>query len=965
MNSCSWLFLKGGKRNALYASSILLLVSAFLIISPAGLAQPGVQERDETFSRNRKFVAQISETEINKPMLTVFKVEGEQRTFYWNRALVSKEEEEDANFMPMGNYRYQYEKLVSNDGNTAILRARHYFGGGEQPAFRVLTKKGVDQSYTMEELLAPVDDFLEEEINFHTVGKPLELLLDEEEPGIYVFWESTSGKWVVVDLESAKLLVASGEQEKRLNAFGLEKAREVVREHQPDRLKRALTPLKRKAAEMIPGIIANPGAGMFREMPAGAYRFLAKQQKPEDKGWIGNLLKSGLDTIYGHSQLGTHLQLHSEERALGDQLLAKWEGKTWPEEEEEERYLRGPGKYHYLGGIGGEVRLPFVAPDKAGLLFIYLIPAEVPQGSWDKHTSVQKVSYSLERKIGGFSMGPERVDQVGFTFDTLEPGAYRVKAVWDRRPPHGTEGSVTAPSPGDYESAESKVFELDAGHPAREVVLECTNRVGKADEYFAADEIWRSRNPPEYEEEQHFRHGWSDHQPKVLLSGELKDWLIKTNHNKGELQLKRIRLMEGNDAARKVRRLEVEFVPPAIKREGKRSKGESAVDRFYQGTLADEHGCRFESSGSSAIGRRHALHFDMVPYGSRRIELEFRVQDMTSDPGLAPGEPKESVAASFVLTNHFQIKAEEWKEEKLPARRELDLVAVELPSFNPLLAEQPFFRRGGPMHHTVYYSHFGSGGPNYVPRENKFVFTANGKPASGWRKLSGRFSDRWGNEGYSVESFCKEEEIFKYEVRFARDVEKGQFLPEEKWELPIKKVPGAGESLELNATKEIQGKNVRVYSIGGTGEFTYRGGELLSATNEVEEVQLVPHFFQQRRGVQPKIYIKPQVGRPAGFPGSGNQEVTIASKIPHLVCRLPESDEDNLFAVLEQDTGIEEPTEMTMGGIHYYPGGGRPRSVRYLPLDMRPDEAERKITVVVQQPREAEFLVKVPKRTRN
>src|ERR1043166_5345101 len=101
--------------------------------------------------------------------------------------------------------------------------------------------------------------------------------------------------------------------------------------------------------------------------------------------------------------------------------------------------------------------------------------------------------------------------------------------------------------------------------------------------------------------------------------------------------------------------------------------------------------------------------------------------------------------------------------------------------------------------------------------------------------------------------------------------------------------------------------------------------------------------------------------------GPKSGPLVIASKIPHVACRVPEMPNDVIFALLEQDTSVAEPLDAMrhnrFGGFPY-PGTSKD-DVKFLPLDFRPGETNKKLTFIVQKARKAEFFIDVPKRARN
>jgi len=160
-----------------------------------------------------------------------------------------------------------------------------------------------------------------------------------------------------------------------------------------------------------------------------------------------------------------------------------------------------------------------------------------------------------------------------------------------------------------------------------------------------------------------------------------------------------------------------------------------------------------------------------------------------------------------------------------------------------------------------------------------------------------------------------------------------------------------------------------LYAISGTGEFTYKRGEVISATNKVAEDAFATRFLPQNaQRVQARLFRiddpQDQMAR-YGFPYQRPSKVKIGSKIPHLACRIPTKQNETLFALLEQDTSVPEPMNSPRRNRfdHISYGPNTPSALKFLPLDFRPGETDKKLTFIAQKPRTAEFLVKVPKET--
>jgi hypothetical protein len=186
-------------------------------------------------------------------------------------------------------------------------------------------------------------------------------------------------------------------------------------------------------------------------------------------------------------------------------------------------------------------------------------------------------------------------------------------------------------------------------------------------------------------------------------------------------------------------------------------------------------------------------------------------------------------------------------------------------------------------------------------------------------------------------------------------------------EIDVAKIPGAGESIPLGISKELQGLAFDLYSIGGTGEFTYRDGELLSAKAQTERD--LGAYGPGGRVVESRLRLK-DMNIPGGMGmdwmgGRMPREVTILSKIPHVACRVPDLGPDILFGLVQQDTSVVEPMNAPAGpGRRRHDPNAEASEIQFLPLDYRAGDTDRKVTFVVQKARKAEFVVHVPKNAR-
>ena len=120
---------------------------------------------------------------------------------------------------------------------------------------------------------------------------------------------------------------------------------------------------------------------------------------------------------------------------MGDWLLDRWDGVS-NDLLQRGSYLMLPTDYtSHLGAIFVKVELGIPLPLQPGTWWAYLIPLSVPVGHWTNSPEVVAVKTELP---------PRRAEEVyehdtpaSVRFQSLTPGDYRLKLVWERHPPAG------------------------------------------------------------------------------------------------------------------------------------------------------------------------------------------------------------------------------------------------------------------------------------------------------------------------------------------------------------------------------------------------------------------------------------------------------------------------------------------------------------------------------------------------
>jgi hypothetical protein len=564
----------------------------------------------------------------------------------------------------------------------------------------------------------------------------------------------------------------------------------------------------------------------------------------------------------------------------------------------------------------------------------------VPENEWNAHPDVVKLSTRrMTPRMGPGAHTFVGSSQYGFGFGTLDPGKYRLKAVWDHRPPHASPRmeNILA-EPGDYESAFSAWLEVAAAERRKGVVLECTNRVGDAPVFFRDDERWAAEHPADYDPEA-MAGSLTNPQfaQKRLKSISLKGAVLKTYSQERALRLVRLTLVEQLDwnTSEKTRYTLLKFFDP------QRRKQNENININVSGKVVDEHGCVFEGSASSSSGRFCEVYINPFPFGSSAYRFEVSETEHRFDSA-GSSEPAVRKLASFTVTNTLELRAETLVPEELPVRRQLGAISVELAPIAKAPEVQPFYRQTPPS----------------LP---ELTFWQGGEQTSAWRLESVSWRDRWGSRSPLPQAFCKEERVLKLVARVARDFELAEFTEEETWTVPIEKVPGPGESVPLRLSREWMGARVELLSIGGPGEYSYENGRLKEASKQIATPSRTgpprggPYFPGRTVNQQePKIYFVNSGGVPPWInPG---RPVQVVARTPHLVYRAAGLHESARVHVLEQRELAQQERN------HFTPPHMREKKgeIQYGALSFRPGQQGAVLTVVAQQAKSVEFAVKRP-----
>ena len=308
-------------------------------------------------------------------------------------------------------------------------------------------------------------------------------------------WNSSHSRWDAFKVADGSEYHAAPEEIARWN--------EATRLEIIEKLEAArLQELRRKAARTWSPLRRLPGFGPTNVVRPTVvdYAFLAMVRKAEDRKWVEELARNKTGRILGgifsvvraewHD--GYYFEETDYQRAQGDWLLGYWDQKV--SDPMQHWQAAGDAQRFVLGRVHGLVQLPMPMPiyqnaTQATRLHIRLIPEKA-----EKEIKEERIAAEIGVKR---ATSRKKVYDVRFAFTTVLPGTYRLKAVWNKRGPLSNTNSA---GPGDYESAMTAPFVVEAGKVFTNAFLNCTNRVAGGETYYSADAAlaawWVADNPP-------------------------------------------------------------------------------------------------------------------------------------------------------------------------------------------------------------------------------------------------------------------------------------------------------------------------------------------------------------------------------------------------------------------------------------------------------------------------------------
>jgi hypothetical protein len=252
---------------------------------------------------------------------------------------------------------------------------------------------------------------------------------------------------------------------------------------------------------------------------------------------------------------------------------------------------------------------------------------------------------------------------------------------------------------------------------------------------------------------------------------------VRTNLDAGHLKLTWISWAAKHDprgVTNRFLQINARLLKPLSPDQSKIDPRNKDSEPFIGAFLKDSHGCFFEG-GDFAL-RHFKFEFSLPPPGETNFTLDFYHEP--------DGSSSLVKLASFDLRNLWPQPALSFTPGPFPVVSKSEAVDVSLHRLPN--AQVPNLNRPRDPD---------SGAEQIL---DTFSFAKNSQPAPGWKHISGRFFDRWGNSDNDSSSFCREEESF-IQANFDRDFATATFEPHEKINIPIDTVPHPGERKVVNS----------------------------------------------------------------------------------------------------------------------------------------------------------------------
>lgn len=403
---------------------------ALTFVSPAIRADswaPATPTTDYPSADNR-FIAHVVPAAKQRPaQLTVRAAGGDQPL--WS--------------VPLTNAHAPVEARISNDGRCVVTLDNWHGAGYGDDVLAFYTKTGQQKKYSLDALLASAGLKFDKLDFYHTVSSCwwrrdcVDLFLESGQRTSFCIWLDKASAWLAWD-------AATGEPVK-LTEKELAQATDSARQH-------ALEGLKRD------------------DRLGAAIHILGWLRRPEDHKVLESLLAHPRFSR-SYSTDGKRLLYVGAEayvRNEADAALARWDGLE-----------PGESQCAFLGSVHGSIELPEKPSRPEARLFVYLIPADVPQDGWAKSKSVHRLTANVGDHVRYPKLYPQVDETLDFRLQTVTPGRYWIKVIYDAAEPFNeSDAELAIAGPGDFQSTARDEIEVIAGRITRAKSIPCTQRVG-------------------------------------------------------------------------------------------------------------------------------------------------------------------------------------------------------------------------------------------------------------------------------------------------------------------------------------------------------------------------------------------------------------------------------------------------------------------------------------------------------
>jgi hypothetical protein len=431
------------------------LVGGLLAGLPARCDQWAAPTRKEVFSEGSTFVAVIEPgSKTNLPTAVMHKLSNGQRTKIWEVTLSNKRSPVSAAVSPDGQHLVTFDNW-------------HQVGYGDD-VVAIYAESGQLAKYSLQQFAPPpsvrTNELAGREFSKQTDGvayfrvfshsvssrwwnrDSIHFFYPGEEPKFFCLWLDWDQRWVAWALREGSLVKPS---EIQINDWNAEGRRRSLRQIESD---------------------PDDAAGL---------NFLGRLRVLADRALIEKWLEdSKFFHSYSHSSTKDNEMTRfvftsfSVKREKADEILSRWDGVVPPPHSSRE-------SYNFLGTVQGTLRLPSAPAKSDGYLHIQLVPEGVVPSARSLSSVGQQLIANLQTQSprafrNGRSYDLPLGTNVEFAIRGVTPGAYRVRAIWDRhRPFCDSTNGACEPGPGDVISTNLPLVVVRKGVVAPDVIVDC------------------------------------------------------------------------------------------------------------------------------------------------------------------------------------------------------------------------------------------------------------------------------------------------------------------------------------------------------------------------------------------------------------------------------------------------------------------------------------------------------------